>query len=190
MAAKKTSGQVAVYETKLKRFQDLVRRIEYYQYTLKSLVYWDKITYMPPDGIEYRSKVMAFLADEQYKLLSGKDFSDYVRYFYDNKRNNNITDSMLHRIMRSSVYVNKIPEDEYRSYTELIAVSEQVWEKARLTANFALFQPYLEKVVSTFRRCRSLTPSPLQPWHPNAAAFLFLNLSCFRNSSHPAMEDR
>lgn len=155
MAAKKTSGQVAVYETKLKRFQDLVRRIEYYQYTLKSLVYWDKITYMPPDGIEYRSKVMAFLADEQYKLLSGKDFSDYVRYFYDNKRNNNITDSMLHRIMRSSVYVNKIPEDEYRSYTELIAVSEQVWEKARLTANFALFQPYLEKVVSTFRRFAS-----------------------------------
>ena len=56
------------YETRLEEFRDLIRRIEYLKYTLNSLIYWDKITYMPPDGIEYRSQVMSFLADEQYKL--------------------------------------------------------------------------------------------------------------------------
>lgn len=152
MVAKKPSGQSVSYEAKLQRFQELVRRIEYYQYTLKSLIYWDKITYMPPEGIDYRSKVMAFLADEQYKLLSGREFCSYVRYFDQHNKNNDITSAMLHRIQRSSAYVNKIPEEEYQAYIELIAVSEQVWDRARLTADFGLFQPYLEKIVETFRR--------------------------------------
>lgn len=152
MVVKKTSEQSVSYGARLQRFQELVRRIEYYQYTLKSLIYWDKITYMPPAGIEYRSKVMAFLADEQYKLLSGGEFGSYVRYFDHHKKNNDITNAMLHRIQRSSAYVNRIPEDEYRAYIELIAVSEQVWDQARLTANFALFQPYLKRIVETFRR--------------------------------------
>ena len=39
------------YETRLEEFRDLIRRIEYLKYTLNSLIYWDKITYMPPDGI-------------------------------------------------------------------------------------------------------------------------------------------
>lgn len=152
MVAENTSGQSVSYEAKLQRFQDLVRRVEYYQYTLKSLIYWDKITYMPPAGIDYRSKVMAFLADEQYQLLSGREFGSYVRYFDHHERNNDVTSAMLHRIRRSSAYVNRIPEEEYRDYIELIAVSEQIWDRARLTADFAMFQPYLKRIVETFRR--------------------------------------
>lgn len=155
MAAKKTPGQSVSYEARLQRFQELVRRIEYYQYTLKSLIYWDKITYMPPAGIDYRSRVMAFLADEQYKLLSGREFESYVRYFEGHRRNSETTNAMLHRIRRNSAYVNRIPEEEYRAYIQLIAVSEQVWDKARLTADFAMFQPYLERIVETFRRFAS-----------------------------------
>lgn len=149
--AKKISGRPASYCEKLEDFRRLVSRIEYYQYTLKSLIYWDKITYMPPEGIEYRSKVMAFLADEQYKLLSGREFGSYVRYFEHNRRNDAITDAMLHRIRRSSEYINKIPEKEYRDYVELIAKSEQIWKDARETGDFNLFKPYLKKITETFK---------------------------------------
>ena len=70
-----------IYKSKLADFKKLISKIEMIDKTRNSLIYWDKITNMPEDGIEYRSKVMAFMADEQYKMLSGREFSSYVKYF-------------------------------------------------------------------------------------------------------------
>ena len=139
------------YETRLEEFRDLIRRIEYLKYTLNSLIYWDKITYMPPDGIEYRSQVMSFLADEQYKLMSGPAFRGHVKYFTGHRKNDELTNAMMKRITRSSGFISLIPEEEYRRYIELIARSEQVWEKAREEDDFESFRPYLENIMETFR---------------------------------------
>lgn len=140
------------YETRLEEFRDLIRRIEYLKYTLNSLIYWDKITYMPPDGIEYRSQVMSFLADEQYKLMSGPAFRGHVKYFTGHRKNDELTNAMMKRITRSSGFISRIPEEEYRRYIELIARSEQVWEKAREEDDFESFRPYLENIMETFRK--------------------------------------
>ena len=78
--------EIFSYDARLAAFKELIKKIEYLKYTLNSLVYWDKITYMPPKGIEYRTSVMSFLADEQYKLIFGKEFAENVRYFRDNKK--------------------------------------------------------------------------------------------------------
>lgn len=48
------------YDARLAEFKELVKKIEYIKYTLNGLIYWDKITYMPKDGIGYRSQVMSF----------------------------------------------------------------------------------------------------------------------------------
>ena len=83
-----------IYKSKLADFKKLISKIEMIDNTRNSLIYWDKITNMPEDGIEYRSKVMAFMADEQYKMLSGREFSSYVKYFKNNKRNDEITNAV------------------------------------------------------------------------------------------------
>lgn len=151
MRQSKVQVRNSAYDMRLERFRDIVGRIEHYRNTAGSLVYWDKITYMPPGGIEYRSKILSFLADEQYKLLSGKEFTGHVRYFSGNRKNSALTDAMLHRISRSSAFINRIPEDEYRRYVELIAIAEQVWAKAKEAGDFEIFRPYLEDIVETFR---------------------------------------
>ncbi|WP_419026311.1 carboxypeptidase M32 [Emergencia sp.] len=140
------------YASKLREFKELISKIEYIKYTMNSLVYWDKITYMPKDGIEYRSKVMSFMANEQYKLLTSNQFDDYLKFFDGHKENDVVTESMIKRIKRNSAYVNRIPEKEYQEYIELIAVAEQVWEEAKAKADFHLFEPYLESIVETFIR--------------------------------------
>lgn len=140
------------YDARLAEFKEMISKTEYLKYTLNSLIYWDKITHMPPEGIEYRTKVMSFLADEQYRLMSGSKFTGHVKYFKNNKKNDQITDSMVRRIYRSSEYVNKVPEAEYRRYIELIAMSEQVWEQAKTDNDFELFKPYLKEIFDTFRR--------------------------------------
>lgn len=140
------------YYNKLAEFKKLISRIEYLSYTQNSLIYWDKLTYMPPGAISYRAKVLAFLADEQYKFMSSAEFNSYMAYFDHHKKNDSLTESMVAQIRQSAEYVQRIPEDEYQAYIQLIAVSEQVWEQAKEKCDFALFQPYLEKIFSTFKR--------------------------------------
>lgn len=140
-----------IYKSKLADFKKLISKIEMIDNTRNSLIYWDKITNMPEDGIEYRSKVMAFMADEQYKMLSGREFSSYVKYFKNNKRNDEITNAMVRRICSNSGYVNKIPELEYKDYVELFTRSEQIWEKAKEEKNFVVLQPYWERIFGHFR---------------------------------------
>ena len=86
---------LSTYDNRLREFKEMISEVEYLKYTLNSLIYWDKITYMPEDGIEYRTKVMSYLADKQYKLMSGQKFAAYVKFFKNNKRNDRITDAMV-----------------------------------------------------------------------------------------------
>ncbi len=141
---------MAGYYSRLAEFKELISNIEYLSYTQNSLIYWDKLTYMPPGAIAYRAKVLSFLADEQYKLMSSPRFKSHVAFFDHHKKNDPLTESMVAQIRQSSEYIRKIPENEYQAYIQLIAVSEQVWEQAREKQDFSLFQPYLEKIFAAF----------------------------------------
>src|SRR5690606_9373481 len=46
----------------------------------------------------------------------------------------------------------KIPPQEYKEYVILQSKAESVWEEAKESSNFAMFQPYLEKLVETNKR--------------------------------------
>ena len=145
-------SKTSIYSKKLTEFRQLIKKIEYLKSAVNSFMYWDKLTYMPKSGIEYRSQMMSFFADEQYRLLASPEFREYMEYFLGNKKNDLVTNAMLKRIVRSSGFLNKVPEEEYQRYIELIARSEQIWQQARGENNFDLLKPYIEEVFSTFRR--------------------------------------
>ena len=140
------------YETRLAELKSMIEKIEYLKYTANSLVYWDKITYMPKNAIGYRSKVLSFLAGEQYKMLADPNFGKLVEYFKNSRKNDFVTKAMIKKLVISSENVRKIPEKEYRQYIELIAVSEQVWAEAKANKDFRRFLPYLESIFESFRR--------------------------------------
>lgn len=140
-----------IYQAKLEDFKRLISKIEMLDNTRNSLIYWDKITNMPADGIEYRSQVMAYLADEQYKLMSGREFNSYISYFKNNKRNDKMTDAMVRRICSNSGYVQKIPEAEYKDYVSLYTKAEKVWEKAKQEKKVEIMLPYWAQIFNHFR---------------------------------------
>ena len=41
---------------KLEQLRRLIREIEYLKYTLNSTLYWDKMTYMPENGLTNRTE--------------------------------------------------------------------------------------------------------------------------------------
>ena len=140
-----------VYENKLRELKEKTEKIECLKSTLNSIIYWDKITHMPPKGIQYRSKVMGMLGSEIYSLFSDKSLRGLVGFFEKRTDNDNVTEAMLKRIKRNYVYVNRIPEPEYRAYISLIATAEQVWAEAKAENNFEAFAPYLERIVDAFK---------------------------------------
>ena len=139
------------YQSQLAELKSIIEKIEYYKYTTNSLIYWDKITYMPKNAISYRSKVMSFLAGEQYRLLSDSRFHKLAAYFKDNRKNDFLTDAMIKKLLVSAESVRAIPEAEYQRYVELIAVSEQVWAEAKEKQDLQSFLPYLKQIFDTFR---------------------------------------
>ena len=139
------------YQSQLTELKSIIEKIEYYKYTTNSLIYWDKITYMPKNAIGYRSKVMSFLAGEQYRLLSDSRFHKLASYFKDNRKNDFLTDAMIKKLLVSAESVRAIPEAEYQRYVELIAVSEQVWAEAKEKQDLQSFLPYLKQIFDTFR---------------------------------------
>ena len=102
------------YQSQLAELKSIIEKIEYYKYTTNSLIYWDKITYMPKNAIGYRSKVMSFLAGEQYRLLSDSRFHKLAAYFKDNRKNDFLTDAMIKKLLVSAESVRAIPEATLR----------------------------------------------------------------------------
>lgn len=143
---------ISTYDARLSELKDIIKKTEYLKYTVNSLLYWDKLTYMPPDGIDYRINVVSFLADEQYKLMSGSRFKSCVKYLEGNKKNDETTDAMIKRIQRSSQYINKVPEAEYREYAGLMLKAEMVWEEAKNKDDFEIFRPLLEEIFAIFQK--------------------------------------
>lgn len=155
------------YENCKNQLTELIKKAEYLKYTMNSLLYWDKITYMPPEGIEYRSKVMGFLGEELYGLMAGEPMKQLLDYFAGNEQNDEITEAMVRKLSRNAMYVARLPQADYTDYIQLIANAEQVWERAREENNFLLIQPYLERLLVHYRKfadCWGGAADPYGAW--------------------------
>lgn len=141
-------------EEKLEKIKEHVRKIEYLRYTNNSLLYWDKISKMPPKGIGFRSEVMSFLAGEIHKLSQDKELIGLVNYFMgkDSEDLDIETNSMIRSIKRNYEYTSRIPVGEYRDYIHLITGAEEVWSVCKKNNDFDTIAPYLEKIVGHFQK--------------------------------------
>jgi len=61
---------------------------------------------------------------------------------------NDITKKAVEECKKEYDLNKKIPPHEYKEYVTLTSKAESVWEDAKEKADFALFQPYLEKIVA------------------------------------------
>src|SRR5690606_25064041 len=48
---------------------------------------------------------------------------------------------------------SKVPQNDYTEYVILQSKAEAVWEKAKAQSDYAMFEPYLEKLVATTKKC-------------------------------------
>ncbi|MEH7117121.1 carboxypeptidase M32 [Neobacillus vireti] len=133
-----------------KEFLEFVKKISAYNEAL-GLIYWDLRTGAPKQGVEQRSEVIGLLSSEVFKMSTSEEMAAYIANLSKQSLTEK-TSKILQECKREYERNKRIPEEEYKEYVILQSKAECVWEEAKETSNFALFSPYLEKLVDMTKR--------------------------------------
>ena len=116
---------------------------------------WDQRTYMPPKGSEARARQLStiaklshemFVAEETRNLLWAAE-GDAGDWSADSNER-----AMLRVTRRDFDKATKVPTALVAAMAQTCALAEDVWQKARADDDFAMFAPWLEKILDLKRQ--------------------------------------
>lgn len=120
-----------------------------------AVLQWDLETYMPPGGVEARSQQLAtlerlaharFVSEEVGRLLED------LRPLLDQEDPDSDTACLL-RVTQSEYEKEcKLPGELVAELARKTALAHTIWQNARETKNFSIFQPILSELVDLTRR--------------------------------------
>lgn len=136
-------------EQTVKSFREYVRKMKSYGEAL-DVLYWDLRTGAPRKGVEQRSEAIGVLSAEMFRMSVSDEMGRYMdelsapgAYEQLDEVNRKLVDECRKEYERSK----KIPPERYQEYVVLTSQAESVWEEAKPKADFAMFRPYLERIV-------------------------------------------
>ncbi len=136
----------------IQRFQKFYQKLQAYRYAM-SLISFDDATEGPKKAYLERGRNASILAGEYFKLYTS---SEYENYLQNLEKFADKLDDKWQRIVylcrKDLDLMKKIPPDEYEAFSLLQAESQHHWEIAKEKADYSLFQPYLEKIISFVKK--------------------------------------
>lgn len=139
-------------EQTVQAFKDKLRRMDAYGHALGILSY-DSETAMPRGGATHVGRTLEILSEEVYKMEVDPEYRALMEEILVHKEEVDfVTRREAEEGMESLLRTEKIPMEEYVAYQVVINEAGNVWRQAKETNDFALFAPYLEKLVDYNRR--------------------------------------
>jgi len=139
---------VAAAVEKLKKLQ---RIYSAYNHVL-GVTYLDATTCAPRGSFTGRGQTMGIMSEITYELIANEENGDMLSYLESHFAELDPQTQREVQVLRKEYdKIHRIPSEEYIEYSILTNDAEAVWEEAKKQNNFALFAPYLEKIV-TFNR--------------------------------------
>jgi len=138
-------------EQKLTLFKDYLKKMKSYEEAV-GLIYWDMRTGAPKKGIPARSEVVGVLSGELFKMSVSDEMGEMLAYFTESDHFSELSPIDQRIVMECKKEYDRskrIPPQKYQEYVVLTSQAESVWEDAKHEADYAKFQPYLEKIVAT-----------------------------------------
>ncbi len=131
------------------KFRALVAKIKHYSEAVE-LMQWDLRTGAPKKGVEGRSQVIGELSTEVFKMSVSDEMGGYIERFSQPEafeKLERIDQRLVEECKKDYERSKKLPAEKYQQYVVLVSQSESVWEEAKHNSDFALFRPYLQKIV-------------------------------------------
>jgi carboxypeptidase Taq len=144
------SVSVQENQTKLEAFKAYVRKMKQYEEAI-GLIYWDMRTGAPKKGIGTRSEVVGELSTEVFRMSTSDEMGGYLEHLLQPAQLNQLDEisrKMVLECKKEYDRSKKIPADKYQAYVVLTSQAESIWEEAKHKSDWAMFQPYLEKIVA------------------------------------------
>ncbi len=126
-----------------------------------SLLYWDQATYMPPAGATARGRQLATLWQLAHEKLTDGAIArllDSLQSYEADLPYDSDEASLLRLTRRIHEEAVKVPAAFMATLSHHRARCYQAWAKARPENNFALVQPYLEKMLDLSREWANFFP--------------------------------
>ncbi len=120
-----------------------------YEHAL-TLISYDGATGAPKGTAANRAQTMGILSEESYKLATGDETVALLEFLDENKDGLTPEEKReVYLLLKNIKNLRLVPMKEYVDYQVLLAEADDVWHTAKDTSDFALFEPYLEKIFET-----------------------------------------
>ena len=130
------------YETFVERLHELAD-IGHAQ----GLMSWDQETYMPPRGAAMRARAMGTLAGLYHERLTAPELVSLVADLKDAELTGDAAVN-VREIDRQQSRSLKLPKELVVELSQTESLGHEAWIEAREKSDFALFRPWLEKIVA------------------------------------------
>jgi len=125
----------------------------------------DASTVAPKDTAEGRGVALGILAGESQKLFTAPEVGELLDYLTAQKENLEYPIRRQVEVLKKDYeQLSRIPAEEYMEYTILTNDSDAIWHQAKEENNFALFCPYLEKLVAFNKKFAGYYDSTKKPY--------------------------
>jgi carboxypeptidase Taq len=134
-------------------YSDLIRRFKEYSLvsSCNGVLAWDQRTYMPSKAAALRGDQMATLARIGHEMLTAPKLGkllDEIEASDLRKPSTSPAAVNVREIRRLHDRAVKLPATLVAELARVTAQAEHVWQDARKTSDFAMFRPWLEKIVA------------------------------------------
>jgi carboxypeptidase Taq len=124
--------------------------------SVESLLSWDQETYMPPAAAGHRAEQLAQLAGLIHERRTSKKVGDLIAACESDRSLTadvaSPTAAAVREFRRDYDLATKLPSDLVEELARVGSQAQQVWKEARQKSDFAMFAPWLEKMMALARR--------------------------------------
>ena len=123
----------------------------------QSILYVDGDTVAPKNSWKGRGMALAYLGELTYRQLVNPETGEMLETILQHRdETDEITFRRAEVLKESYDNLHVLPMEEYVAWQELTNESGAVWHDAKEKSDWALFLPYLEKLVAARRRFAAL----------------------------------
>ncbi len=142
---------------KIKPIDELKKRLHEISHLsgAMALLGWDQEVGMPAKGADARAKTSAYLSAVIHNKCSSLDSDGLLTELKNKLAGGKIKGEnavIVSETWRSYERERKLPEEFVKEISEVTSQAQSVWAEARAKNNFALFLPWLERIIQLKRK--------------------------------------
>ena len=123
----------------------------------QDILYVDGDTVAPKNSWKGRGKALAYLGELMYKQMASPETGEVLQTILDHAGEADPVTLRKAEVLKEEYdNMHVLPMEEYVAWQELTNESQAVWHDAKLKSDWAMFAPYLEKILENRRRFAAL----------------------------------